>query len=116
MSTLTYKNAGDYLLPDITVPQKEYHIGRYGMMRRTYLKHHRPTLYSTLLMSGKLIAHLEEIDRTASEQINRIVAKMIIREGITEQLKVEHPMMWTGLINNIKQSAEEAILQDLIYS
>ena len=116
MNTTTYKTVGDYMLPNIAVPTKEHHIGKYGTMRRTYLKQHRPTLYSTLLMTGKLLEHLEETDKVATQQVNSVISQMAKSEGITEQLKVENPIKWAGLVNNIQHCVEEAVLQDLIYS
>ena len=71
MAEIAYKTSGDYQIPELTVPTEEHKIGKYGMMRRTYLKEHRRSLYTTLLMRGELLEHLEEIDRTATEQVQK---------------------------------------------
>ena len=90
----TYRQVGDYFIPNITLPDDgEYQIGKYGMMRKTYLKQYRRSLYSSLMIKGELLSHLAEIDRTATEQIQQIVPKMVEAEGVTEAMKVKYPMM-----------------------
>ena len=104
------------LIPELTVPQEEYRIGKYGMLRRTYLKAHRRSLYSIMLMNGTLLRHLEEIDKAATEQVQRIVEQTAKAENITEELKAQDPLKWTGLMNNLLHSAEETVLGELVYS
>lgn len=111
---VTYTKVGDYKMPNLTVPTKEYKIGKYGMMRRTYLKQHRPSLYSILLMKGELLRHLDEIDKSATEQVQAIVSQMASVENVNEELKAESPLKWTGLMNNFLHSAEETVLPELI--
>ena len=112
MAEIAYKMNGDYQIPDLTVPTKEHKIGKYGMMRRTYLKQHRRSLYSMLLMKGELLEHLEDIDRTATEQVQKAVEQMAKAEGVTEIMKAKDPLRWTGLMNNILHSAEETVLSE----
>ncbi|MDO5396905.1 MAG: TnpV protein [bacterium] len=107
MAEIAYKTVGDYRIPDLTVPTEEHRIGKYGQMRRTYLREHRKPLYSILMMKGELFSHLEEVDRTAAEQIEQIVAQMAAQEGVTETMKAKDPLRWIGLMNNFLHSAEE---------
>ncbi|NDO18077.1 TnpV protein [Lachnospiraceae bacterium MD329] len=113
---VTYTKVGDYRIPNLTVPTEEYQIGKYGMMRRTYLKEHRPNLYSILMMKGELLKHLEEIDRITTQQVQTIVAQMAKAEGLTEEMKSTDPLLWTGLMNNFLHSAEEIVLSETVYS
>ena len=116
MAEIAYRTVGDYLIPELEAPQEEYSIGKYGMMRRTYLKEHRRSLYSIMLMNGTLLSHLEETDKAATEQVKRIVSQMAQAEGVTEELKAQDPLKWTGLMNNLLHSAEETVLGELVYS
>ena len=116
MAEIAYKTVGDYQIPDLTIPTEEHRIGKYGQMRRTYLREHRKPLYSILMMKGELFSHLEEVDRTATEQIEQIVAQMAAQEGVTETMKAKDPLRWTGLMNNFLHSAEEIILPELVYN
>lgn len=115
-NAVAYTKVGDYRIPNLTVPAEEYQIGKYGMMRRTYLKEHRPTLYSLLMMKGELLKHLEEIDRTTTQQVQKIVEQMAKAEGLTEEMKSTDPLLWTGLMNNFLHSAEEIVLSETVYS
>jgi len=109
-----YTKVGDYLLPDLTIP-KTIPIGKYGRMRKRYLKEHRPVLYSNLLLSGKLFQHLAEIDRSFEEQLEHIIQQMTKQEGVTEVLKAADQMAWVRRMNNIQNRAEEIVLSELIY-
>ena len=117
MNQITYTMQGDYNLPNLLPPQEpEVHLGKYALMRFRYLKQNRRITYTNLLTSGKLNAHLTEIEQTAKFRLEQIISQMAQAEGVTEELKAADPMHWTGLMNNIKQSAEEPVLQELIYS
>ena len=117
MSQITYTMQGDYRLPNLLPPQElEVHLGKYALMRRSFLKQSRRITYTNLLTSGKLNAHLMEIEQTARSRMEQIISQMAKSEGVTEELKASDPMRWTGLMNNIKHSAEEVVLQELIYS
>ena len=112
---LTYTTRGDYLLPDLSVPESPK-IGKYGMLRRSYLREHRDGIYTGMLLSGKLNGHLEEIDRTANEMMNRLTTELAKAQGVTESLKAWDQMKWVGLMNNIRNQAEEIVMTELIYN
>jgi len=108
---------GNYFIPDLTLPDEpEYDIGRFGLMRRHYLKNHRKGIFSAMLMSGKLDTYLAEIDQTANERLEFISRQMVEREGVTESLKSDNQMLWVGKMSNIRNRVEEIIKVDLIYS
>lgn len=114
---ITYSQQGDYLLPDLTVPEEmPMPQGKYASLRKTYLMKHHYGLYLNLLTQGKLNAHLTEIQETASRRMAQITRQMMAAEGIDEALKAKDPMKWTGLVNNIQRSVEEQILRELIYN
>lgn len=112
---IRYTLIGDYYLPDLKAPEPPV-VGKYGRMYLCYLKEHRRGYYTTLLMSGRLKQEVEEVDHLASEILDRLVRDMARRQGITERLKAENEMVWVGRINNIKDSAEEIVLRDVIYT
>jgi len=115
-NNLTYSQNGDYLIPDLTMTEQLEPIGKYGRMRRNYLKEHRPTLYNSLLLSEKLYPHLLEIDRTANSRMELMMPELMKSAGVTESLKAADPVRWVGLMNTLKAQAEETILAELIYS
>ena len=90
-------------------------IGKYGLLRKSYLKDHKPGLYSNLLLTGKLDRHLAEIDRACNERVELITNQLAKREGVTEALKAKNQMEWVRRMNSIRASAEEVILSELIY-
>ena len=117
MSELTYTMQGGYRLPNLLPPQEpEMHLGKYALLRRTYLKQHRRVTYTNLLTSGKLNQHLMEIEQTAKTRIEQIMAQMAKAEGVTEELKARDQMKWVGLMNSLKAQAEEIILSELVYN
>src|SRR5665648_51254 len=111
---LTYTMQGDYLIPDLTLPEEETHIGKYGMLRKTYLKNHRKGIYASLMLSGKLNSHLSEIDQTARERVELITTKLLTNSLTPD--KATDPMSWTGHMNSLKHQAEETVLTELIYN
>ena len=112
----TYTQVGDYLLPDLKLPQEEQQpIGVWGQRHRRYLKEHRRGSYATLLTSGKLNGYLADIDRQAEEMFLRLVKQMAEAEGVTEALKAADPMEWVGRMNNIRNRAMEIVNGELIY-
>ena len=116
-NNLTYMRNGDYLIPDLSLSgQPEKLLGKYGRMRKAYLKEHRPILYNQLLMSEKLYPHLLEIDETAQSRLEQMMPQLAKEAGATEQLKASDPMRWVGLMNSCKAQAEEIILAELINS
>ena len=99
---LTYTKCGDYLIPDLVLSDtKEYHIGKYGRLRRAYLKEHRPILYTDLIVTEKLFPHLEEIDTACRERLEIIEKAMMQQEGVTEALKAADQMAWVRSMNSI---------------
>ena len=114
---LTYTKCGDYLIPDLVLlDTKEYHIGKYGRLRRAYLKEHRPILYTDLIVTEKLFPHLEEIDTTCRERLEIIETAMMRQEGVTEALKADDQMEWVRRRNSIHSRAEEIVLHELVYA
>ena len=112
----TYTQVGDYLLPDLKLPQEEQPpIGIWGQRHRRYLKEHHRATYATLLTGGKLNGYLADIDRQAEEMFSRLVKQMAETEGVTEQLKAGKQMEWVGRMNNIRNRAMEIVNNELIY-
>ena len=112
----TYHQEGDYLIPNLALPEEPgYQIGKYGRMRRSYLKEHRPVLYANLLTSGTLHRHLAEIDQSCNERMEIIVSNMAKQEGVTEALKATDQMEWVRRMNSIRSRAEEIVLTELVY-
>ena len=112
---LTYHEEGDYLLPDLTVPEAPK-FSKYGMLRRSYLRKHKKGYYTGMQLSGKLERHLEEIDQQAKEMVNHLVFQMVKTFGVTEELKAENQLEWVRRMNNIRASAEEIVLNELVYN
>ena len=112
---LTYYQEGDYLLPNLTVPEAPK-LGKYGMLRRSYLHKHKTGYYTGLQLSGQLDRHLEEIDRQAKEMMEHLVSRLVKEQDVTEKLKAQDQLKWAGTMNNIRASAEEVVLRELIYS
>ena len=112
---LSYTLHGDYYLPDLAVNEEELTYGKYGMLRKQFLKVHRPARYQYLLMTGELTAHLNRVDQETREQVETLVKQMVGKQGVTEQLKMQDLMKWVGLMNNIKACAEEIVLKESIY-
>jgi len=110
----TYRQAGDYLLPDVEVP-KNPAIGIWGKRRHKYLMEHNHALYTSLFLSSKLTAHLEEIDRVATKMYDRLVEQLKQRDGITEELKAQSQMEWVRCMNTIRKEAETMVMGELIY-
>ena len=113
---LAYTKHGDYYLPDLTASAENYEIGRFGRLHLNYLKQHKKTVYSHLMISGKLNDYLHNIDIQASEMFNRLISQMSAAQGINEKLKARDQMKWVGMMNNIRHSAEEIVQKKLIYS
>lgn len=113
----TYRQEGDYLIPNLVLPDtSDYKIGKYGRMRRSYLKEHRPSLHSTLVLDGILFKHLAEIDQACNERMETIISAMVKQEGVTEALKAADQMEWVRRKNSIHNRAEEIVLSELVYA
>ena len=112
---LSYTMQGDYLLPNLEVPEAPK-VGKYGMLRRSFLRSHRKALYIGMMLADKLNTHLEEVDRQANEMLEKLLQKLSKEQGVTEELKAKDQMLWVQLMNNLRQAAEEVVLKELIYS
>ena len=116
-NNLTYTRTGDYLIPDLSLSeQPEKPLGKYGRMRKAYLKEHRPLIYNQLLLTEKLYPHLLEIDETANSRLEQMMPQLAESAGATEELKARDPMRWVGLMNTCKAQAEEILMAELINS
>jgi hypothetical protein len=111
----TYRQEGNYLLPNLTVPER-VSIGIWGQRRRQYLRGHRKALYNALLLSGKLDNHLADINQQAEDMFFQLVKQMAEQEGITEQLKADSQMEWVGQMNNIRSAAEEIVNTEIMFA
>ena len=112
----TYREENGHLIPNVTLPeQTDYQIGKYGRMHLDYIKQHRRGRYTTLLTEGKLNARLHEIDLEANEMLETIIPRLANERGIDEDLKVRDTLRWVAEMNNIKASAEEIVLREVVY-
>lgn len=111
---LSYTLHGDYYFPNLIVDEEKATYGKYGMLRKRYLKEHKSGYYQYLMLSGKLTEHLNQVDREARETVERLVEQMTEKQGVTEQMKEENPMEWVRRMNNIKNVAEGVVLKNLL--
>ena len=112
----SYMKVGDYLLPNLTIDESEQQpIGKYGRMRKHYLKEHRRVLYTNLLVTGKLFQHLAEIEHVCEERMDLLTRQMAKQEGVTEALKAADQMEWVRRMNSIRNRAEEIVLHEFVY-
>lgn len=112
---IRYQLEGDYYLPILELPEENRPIGRWGRLHKAYLKHHRPILYQSLLLSGKLYTVLADLNEQATERCSLIIRQMAEAEGITEELKANDSMRWVQGMNSIRSRAEEIIKAEMIY-
>ena len=122
MKSTFEKMGGTYTLgadgiyyPNLVSTDEESHYGKYGMMRKTYLKEHRPVMYSLYMLEDRLVEHLNLVDDEAQERMVILVRQMMERQGIVEELKARDQMAWVGAVNNIQNAAEEIVLKELVY-
>ena len=114
---MTYTRNGDYLIPDLSLKEAEQKpLGKYGRLRKDYLKEHRPILWNRMILSETLYPHLREIDETANRRLEQMMPEMMKSAGVTESLKASDQMKWVQTMNSLKAQAEEVILNELIYS
>ena len=112
---MNYTLHGDYYLPDLVLREEEPTYGKYGMLRKQFLKEHRSARYQYMLLTGKLNENLNQIDQEVREQVETLMEQMTEKQGVTEELKAQDQMEWVRLMNNIKASAEEIVLKNMIY-
>ena len=113
---IEYVKSGDYYIPNLKAPEGTYNIGRYGKLHSIFIKENRPAFYSMKMLNGTWLAYLEEIDTSAKEMVDMFITDMAVEQGITEELKAKNQMAWVGAMNNIRHSAEEFVLKDLVCS
>ncbi len=112
---VTYSTIGDYQLPNLTLPQQEKALGKYGRLRRTYLMQHRPVLYNTMLLNGSLYPHLMEVEQTAENRMQQTMAQGLLKQNPAPD-KEQNQMAWVQHMNSLKAQAEELVMTELIYS
>ena len=117
MKEITYRNEGDYLIPNLAIKgaESDYHIGLYGRLKLEYMKKHQLGLYSDLILNGTLSEYLIEIDKTANARVKKIITNLDKQEKVDENLKQDNQLEWVRCMNNIKNRAEEIVLKELIY-
>ena len=112
----TYTQVGDYFIPNLVISETaQSPLGKYGRMRKRYLKEHRPVLYTNLLVTGKLDQHLAEIDEACEERMESLTRQMANQEGVTEALKAADQMDWVCRMNSIGSRVEEIVLKELVF-
>ena len=111
---VTYSTVGDYQLPNLTLPQQEKALGKYGRLRRTYLMNHRPVLYNSMLLNGTLYPHLMELEQTAESRMQQMMIELLKVNPAPD--KVTNQMAWVQHMNSLKAQAEELVMTELIYS
>ena len=112
---LSYTLYGDYYLPDLEINEEEPTYGKYGIMRKQFLKEHRNVRYQYLILTGKLTEHLNQVDKEAREKVEMLVEQMAEQWGVTEELKMQDQMEWVRRMNNIKATAEEIVYKNIIF-
>ena len=122
MKSTFEKMGGSYTLgadgiyyPNLVSTDEEPHYGKYGMMRKTYLKEHRPAMYSLYILEDRLVEHLNLVDDEAQERIDVLMRQMMEKQGITEEMKAHNQMEWVRAVNNIRNAAEEIVHNEIIY-
>ena len=113
-SNLSYTQTGDCFLPNLTLSQPKIPLGKYGRLRRTYLKEHRPVLYNTMLLNGSLYPHLMEVEQTAESRMQQMMAELLKQNPAPD--KAQNQLMWVQHMNSLKAQAEELVMTELIYS
>ena len=118
MSKITYRQVGDYLIPNLILPPEEARVtlGKWGMMYKYYLEKHKKVLFSLLLGQGKLYQHCAEIEKQANDMYDILIEQMKESEGVTEDLKEQDQLKWVQIMENIQQRAREIVCKELIYS
>ena len=112
---LSYTLHGDYYLPDLEINEEEPTYGKYGIMRKQFLKEHRSARYQYLVLTGKLTEHLNQVDKEVREKVEKLVEQMAEQWGVTEELKMQDQMEWVRRMNNIKTNAEEIVYKNIIF-
>ena len=112
---LSYTLYGDYYFPDLEINEEEPTYGKYGIMRKQFLKEHRSARYQYLVLTGKLTEHLNQVDKEAREKVEMLMEQMVEQWGVTEELKIQDQMEWVRRMNNIQATAEEIAYKNIIF-
>ncbi len=112
---LSYTLHGDYYLPDLEINEEEPTYGKYGIMRKQFLKEHRSARYQYLVLTGKLTEHLNQVDKEVREKVEMLMEQMVEQWGVTEELKLQDQMEWVRRMNNIQATAEEIAYKNIIF-
>ena len=112
---LSYTLHGDYYLPDLEINEEEPTYGKYGIMRKQFLKEHRSARYQYLVLTGKLTEHLNQVDKEVREKIEMLEEQMAEQWGVTEEMKIQDQMEWVRRMNDIKATAEEIVYRNIIF-
>ena len=113
---LNYTLQGDYYFPELIIKKEETTYGKYGILRKNYLKEHKSGYYQYLILTGKLTEHLNQIDKEAGEQVEILVRQMAARYGVTEKMREENWMEWVRRMNDARNRAEEIVFKNIVYS
>ncbi len=113
---INYIRSGDYLIPDLKLPEETRPIGKWGRMHRDYLKEYHPVQFNNLVLSGNLWTYLADLNEQAQQRMETLITQMKSAAGITEELKAADPIVWTQQVNNISARAEEIVREELIYN
>ena len=111
---LSYTLHGDYYLPDLEINEEEPTYGKYGIMRKQFLKEHRSARYQYLVLTGKLTEHLNQVDKEVREKVEMLMEQMVEQWGVTEELKMQDQMAWVGRMNNIRACAEAIVVKEIV--
>ena len=116
-NSISYRNVGDYLIPNLTLPPEEASVtlGKWGIMHKDYLLKNKKVLFITLLTQGKLYQHCAEIEKQAKDMSDTLIEQMKASEDVTEKLKEQNQWKWVQKMNNIQQRANEIICKEMIY-
>ena len=118
MANITYRQVGDYMIPNLRLPHEEstIRLGKWGMLHKDYLQKHNPVLFATLLTQGKLFQHCVQIDIQAQQMFTTLVDQMAKTENITEHLKSQNQLEWVQRMNSIHEITSEIVRKELIYT
>ena len=117
MSQMTYRQVGDYQIPNLTLPQEEnVTLGKYGMLRKKFLQEHRKVYFAQLIAKGELMRTIKQTETEAQQMMAQLTEQLQKSQGVTEELKEQNQMQWVRMMNNIRMTAEETVLKELIYS
>ena len=117
MANITYRQVGDYMIPNLKLPSEEsaIRLGKWGMMHKNYLQKHNPVLFATLLTQGKLYQHCADVEKQAQKMFDTLISQMMKTENITEQLKIQNQLEWVRRMQNIEAQAREIVCYDIIF-